>query len=309
MNLKGRDIISAKDLTREEVEFLIKEAEKYRNILKSRKPIFKADDKVAITVFLEPSTRTRLSFQFAGTYLGIKVLDFGASEISSIQKGETFEDTMTMVDGYEPDVIILRQSVAGNAEKAAKICAAPVINAGDGINEHPTQALTDVYTLYRIFGHLDGLHIGIMGDLKYGRTVKSLSFMLDKFKDIKLYYISPPSLKVRDDVLSGIKNAEYEFAERVEDVADKLDALYVTRVQKERFSDPSEYEKVKGSYKITRDMLLKLKKIPYILHPLPRVDELATDVDSMPQAKYFEQAKNGMFIRIALLKNVLGIEE
>jgi Aspartate carbamoyltransferase, catalytic chain len=195
MNLKGKDIISAKDFTREEVEFLIAEAEIYRNMLKFRKPIFKADDKVAITVFLEPSTRTRLSFQFAGTYLGIKVLDFGASEISSIQKGETFEDTMTMVDGYEPNVIILRQSVAGNAEKAANICAAPVINAGDGINEHPTQALTDVYTLYRIFGHLDGLHIGIMGDLKYGRTVKSLSLMLDKFKRYKVVFHFPSFVK------------------------------------------------------------------------------------------------------------------
>ncbi len=307
MSLKGRDIISAKDLSREEVEFLIGEAETYRNILKFRKPLFKAEDKTAITVFLEPSTRTRLSFQFAGTYLGIKVLDFGATEISSIQKGETFEDTMTMVDGYEPDVIILRQSVAGNAEKAAKICKAALINAGDGINEHPTQAMTDVYTLYRIFGHIDGLKIAIMGDLKYGRTVKSLSIMLDKFKDIKLYYVSPPSLKVRDDVLREIKNVDYEFAERVEDVADKVDALYVTRIQKERFSDPSEYEKLKGSYKITKDMLMKLKKIPYILHPLPRVDELTPDVDELPQAKYFEQAKNGMFIRIALLKNVLGI--
>ncbi|MDP8023753.1 MAG: aspartate carbamoyltransferase [Nitrososphaeria archaeon] len=307
MSLKGRDIISAKDLSREEVEFLIKEAETYRNILKFRKPLFKAEDKTAITVFLEPSTRTRLSFQFAGTYLGIKVLDFGATEISSIQKGETFEDTMTMVDGYEPDVIILRQSVAGNAEKAAKICKATLINAGDGINEHPTQALTDVYTLYRIFGRIDGLRIGIMGDLKYGRTVKSLSIMLDKFKDIKLYYVSPPSLKVRDDVLNEIKNVDYEFAEKVEDVADKIDALYVTRIQKERFADPSEYEKLKGSYKVTKDMLMKLKKIPYILHPLPRVDELTPDVDELPQAKYFEQAKNGMFIRIALLKNVLGI--
>jgi aspartate carbamoyltransferase catalytic subunit len=307
MSLKGRDIISAKDLSREEVEFLIKEAETYRNILKFRKPLFKAEDKTAITVFLEPSTRTRLSFQFAGTYLGIKVLDFGATEISSIQKGETFEDTMTMVDGYEPDVIILRQSVAGNAEKAAKICKATLINAGDGINEHPTQALTDVYTLYRIFGRIDGLRIGIMGDLKYGRTVKSLSIMLDKFKDIKLYYVSPPSLKVRDDVLNEIKNVDYEFAEKVEDVADKIDVLYVTRIQKERFADPSEYEKLKGSYKVTKDMLMKLKKIPYILHPLPRVDELTPDVDELPQAKYFEQAKNGMFIRIALLKNVLGI--
>lgn len=307
MNLKGRDIISAKDLSREEVEFLIGEAETYRNMLKFKKPLFKAEDKTAITVFLEPSTRTRLSFQFAGTYLGIKVLDFGASEISSIQKGETFEDTMTMVDGYEPDVIILRQSVAGNAEKAAKICRATLINAGDGINEHPTQALTDVYTLYRIFGHIDGLRIGIMGDLKYGRTVKSLSIMLDKFNDIKLYYISPPSLKVREDVLSEIKNANYEFAEKVEDIADKIDALYVTRIQKERFSDPSEYERLKGSYKVTKEMLMRLKKIPYILHPLPRVDELTPDVDELPQAKYFEQAKNGMYIRIALLKNVLGI--
>ena len=303
MSLRGRDIISAKDLSREEVELLISEAETYREMLRFRKPLFRAEDRVAMTVFLEPSTRTRLSFQFAGTYLGIRVMDFGASEISSIQKGESFEDTMRMVDGYDPDVIILRQSVTGNAAKAAEICRAPVINAGDGANEHPTQSLTDVYTLFRLFGRIDGLTIGIMGDLKYGRTVKSL----DKFVDVTFYYISPPSLKVRDDVLSELKRVKYKFAERLEDVAEQLDAVYVTRVQKERFSDPSEYERVKGSYRVTKEMLMSLKKIPYIMHPLPRVDELTPDVDEPPQAKYFEQAKNGMYIRIALLKEILGL--
>ncbi len=307
MSLRGRDIISAKDLSREEVELLISEAETYREMLRFRKPLFRAEDRVAMTVFLEPSTRTRLSFQFAGTYLGIRVMDFGASEISSIQKGESFEDTMRMVDGYDPDVIILRQSVPGNAAKAAEICRAPVINAGDGANEHPTQSLTDVYTLFRLFGRIDGLTIGIMGDLKYGRTVKSLSLMLDKFDDVTIYYISPPSLKVRDDVLSELKRVKYKFAERLEDVAEQLDAVYVTRVQKERFSDPSEYERVKGSYRVTKEMLMSLKKIPYIMHPLPRVDELTPDVDELPQAKYFEQAKNGMYIRIALLKEILGL--
>ncbi len=307
MSLKGRDVVSAKDLSRGEVELLIDEAERLRDMLKYERPLHIANGKVVMTVFLEPSTRTRLSFQYAATYLGALAMDFGATEISSIQKGESFEDTMRMVDGYGPDAIVLRQSVPGNAAKAAEICSSPVINAGDGANEHPTQALLDVYTIRRELGRIDGVSVGIMGDLRYGRTVKSLSLMLDKFNGVRIFYIAPKALQIRQDVLNELRNVKSELVENVEEVAKELDVLYVTRIQKERFADPSEYERLKGSYNINRKLLEGLPRIPIIMHPLPRVDELSPDVDQLPQAKYFEQAKNGLYMRMALLKEVLGI--
>lgn len=306
MSIKGRDIISALDLKREEVELLLNEAESMRNELKGRRCLHLADDRVVMTVFLEPSTRTRLSFQYAAAYLGARGIDFGATEMSSIQKGETFEDTVTMVDGYGPDVIVLRQSVPGNAKRAAEIARAPVINAGDGANEHPTQALTDVYTIRREIGRLNGVKVGIMGDLKHGRTVSSLSYMLDRFDGNSITYIAPDELQVRPEVVSGLTRTKHSKAERVEDVIEELDVLYVTRIQKERFTDQKEYERLKGSYVISRGFLEKFRRRPIIMHPLPRVDELTVDVDGMKEAKYFEQAKNGVYVRMALLKEVMG---
>lgn len=307
MSLKGKDIISALDLTRNDVERLISLAETLRREIAEKGVLDYAKNKIMATVFIEPSTRTRLSFQFAMTKLGGTVVDFGLVEASSIKKGESFEDTMRMVDGYEPDVIVLRQKVPGNAAKAAEICVAPVINAGDGWNEHPTQALLDVYTMWRELGRIDGLNVGIMGDLKYGRTPSSLSYLLSKFDNVTLYYIAPKQLQIRPEVLENIGGTKYVQVERPEEVIEELDVLYVTRLQKERFEDPSEYERLKGSYNINRAFLRKFSKIPIIMHPLPRVFELSTDVDDMPQAKYFEQAKNGMYIRAALVKEVLGV--
>ncbi|MCL4344437.1 MAG: aspartate carbamoyltransferase [Nitrososphaerota archaeon] len=302
-----KDVISAIDLDRSNVELILSEAEIFQKQLEGKRCLHIADDRIVMTVFLEPSTRTRLSFQFAATYLGARAMDFGATEISSIQKGETFEDTIRMVDGYDPDVIVLRQGVPGNAKIAADISRAPVINAGDGANEHPTQALTDIYTIKRETGKVSGLTVGIMGDLKHGRTVSSLSYMLDKFGGNTVIYIAPEELQVRQEVVSKLSKLRYEKADSVEGVMEDIDILYVTRIQKERFSDPTEYERLKGSYVISRNFLEKFKKRPLIMHPLPRVDELTNDVDSMKEAKYFEQARNGVYVRMALLKEVMDL--
>lgn len=307
INLKGRDIISSLDFDRETLEHLFSEADKIREELRNRSILDYCRGKIMITVFLEPSTRTRLSFQFAMIKLGGIVIDFGLEQVTSIAKGESFEDTIRMVDGYNPDIIVIRHREPGSASRAAEIAVKPVINAGDGWNEHPTQALLDLYTVKRELGRIDNTTIGIMGDLKYGRTPSSLSYALSKFKNVKIIYIAPRELQIRREVLEKIDGlVEWEMAERVEEVMERLDVLYVTRLQKERFTNLSEYERLKGSYQISLNLLSKFKKIPIIMHPLPRVDELSIDVDSLPQAKYFTQAENGVYVRAALIKEVLG---
>ena len=306
IKLYNRDIISALDFDRETMDYLFYEAEKIREELSMKKILDYCKDRVMVTVFLEPSTRTRLSFQFAMTRLGGLVIDFGLEQAASIAKGESFKDTIRMIDGYDPDIIVLRHREPGSARKAAEIASTPVINAGDGWNEHPTQALLDLYTIWRELKRIDGINLGIMGDLKYGRTPSSLSYAISKYDNIKIYYIAPRELQIRREVLEKIdKLVEWKMVERVEEVIEELDVLYVTRLQKERFSDPSEYERLKGSYKLTVNLLKKFRKIPIIMHPLPRVDELSQNVDSLPQAKYFTQAENGVYIRAALVKSIL----
>jgi aspartate carbamoyltransferase catalytic subunit len=240
--------------------------------------------------------------------LGGSVVDLGPEEVTSMAKGESPEDTLRTVDSYGPDLIVVRHREPGFAAKAAQICRAPVINAGDGYNEHPTQALLDVYTMWRVFGRIDGLRVGMMGDLKYGRTISSLSYVLSNYRDLELYFVSPRELQPRDEVLKVLdqRRVHYELYEKLDDVVEKLDVLYVTRLQKERMK-PEDYERLKGSYMITYEYLRKLKRIPVILHPLPRVWELTPDVDVLPQAMYFEQAKNGLYIRMALIKTILGL--
>lgn len=241
--------------------------------------------------------------------LGGNVMDFGSIEASSLMKGESFEDTIKMLDGYDPDVIILRHKVEGSAKVAADVSKHPVINGGDGTHEHPTQALTDLYTMFKIFGKIDGLKVALAGDLKHGRTLSSLSYALSMFNNVKLYCVAPPALQMRPEVLEAIKGKlDYESYSSVEEVDDEIDVLYVTRVQRERFTDLQEYERIKGSYIISSPLLLKLKKVPIVMHPLPRVNEITTDVDSMPQAKYFEQARNGLYVRMALLSAVMGLK-
>lgn len=306
-SLKGKDIISALQFTREEVEHLFNLAEKLRREIDEKGILDYAKGKVMVTAFFEPSTRTKLSFQFAMKRLGGEVIDFEVTT-SSLVKGETDIDTLKIIDGYNPDIIVIRQSKPHFPEQIAPMIRAPIINGGDGWNEHPTQALLDVYTIWREFGKVDGLTIGIMGDLKYGRTPSSLSYLLSKFKDITIYYIAPEPLQIRDEVIEKIKDkVTYYKVSSVEEVIEKLDVLYVTRLQKERLPDPSMYEKLKGSYKVDVQLLSKFKKIPIIMHPLPRTWELDPSVDTLPQAKYFEQARNGMYIRAALIKEVLGV--
>ncbi len=307
MSLKGKDIISALQFTREEVEYLFRLAEKLRKEIDEKGVLDYAKGKIMVTAFFEPSTRTKLSFQFAMKRLGGEVIDFEVTT-SSLAKGETDVDTLKIIDGYNPDVIVLRQKKPHFPEQIAPIIKAPIINGGDGWNEHPTQALLDVYTIWREFGYVDGLTIGIMGDLKYGRTPSSLSYLLSKFSDITIYYIAPQPLQIRDEVIEKIEGkVTYYKVEKLEEVIDKLDVLYVTRLQKERLPDPSMYEKLKGIYKVELQVLAKAKKIPVIMHPLPRTWELDVSVDNLRQARYFEQAQNGMYIRAALLKEVLGV--
>jgi aspartate carbamoyltransferase catalytic subunit len=238
--------------------------------------------------------------------IGGEVVDFGSTEAASTAKGETFEDTMRMIDGYSPNAIVVRTKVAGSAKIAADICAAPVINAGDGSNEHPTQAMLDLYTMQRIRGKIDGAKIGLMGDLAHSRTTSSLSYALDKFDDISIFYIAPTELQIRPEVIQSLKHMRIEKAESYDKIIHKLDFLYVTRLQKERFADSREYERLKGSYQLDRASLSRYGKVPSIMHPLPRVDELNSDLDGLPFAKYFEQAKNGMYVRAALLKRVIS---
>ncbi|ADV64845.1 aspartate carbamoyltransferase [Desulfurococcus mucosus] len=305
---KGSDVISALQFTRSDVERLITIAEELRRRLEAGERIEAAKGRILFTAFFEPSTRTRLSFQFAMVRLGGSVVDLGPEEVTSRAKGESPEDTLRTVDSYNPDVIVVRHREPGFASKAAEICRAPVVNAGDGYNEHPTQALLDVYTIWRSLGRVDGVSIGLMGDLKYGRTVSSLSYILSNFRDVTIYFISPPALRPREEVLRILdqRRTRYEFAESLDEVVSRVDVLYVTRLQKERMS-PEEYERLKGSYTVSYESLRKYGRIPLIMHPLPRVWELTPDVDVLPQAIYFEQARNGLYMRMALLKTILGV--
>lgn len=306
--LKGIDVLSALQFSRSDVEVLIGIAEDLRRIYERGERLEIARGKVMFTAFFEPSTRTRLSFQFAMIKLGGSVVDLGPEEVTSMAKGESPEDTLRTVDSYGPDLVVVRHREPGFAAKAANICRAPVINAGDGYNEHPTQALLDVYTIWRIFGKVDGIRVGLMGDLKYGRTISSLSYLLSNFRDVEIYFISPRDLQPREEVLRVLdqRRVKYELHEKPEEVLEKLDVLYVTRLQRERMK-PEDYERLKGSYAITYAFLAQFRRIPVILHPLPRVWELTPDVDVLPQAFYFEQARNGLYIRMALIKSILGL--
>lgn len=302
--LKGKDIISALDLTHEDIMDLIDLAEILRG-----KPMYDiAKDRILATAFFEPSTRTRLSFTFAMTRLGGTVIDMGPEQVTSRVKGETFQDTMRMIDGYCPDLIVIRHPVPGSAAEAARIADAPVVNAGDGTNEHPTQALTDLYTIWREYHGLDGLTIAIVGDLRYGRTPSSLSYAISKFQGNKIIYVSPRQLRIRREVLEKIKGkVEYEEIEGLDEMREPIHVIYMTRVQRERFEDPREYERLKGSYMLTRDVVDGLKGNPIVMHPLPRIIEIPEELDGHPRSRYFQQAQNGMYIRMAIITRVLDL--
>lgn len=299
----GRDIISIKDFTREEIDYILKIAGEMEHLVKTGSDMLKG--KIMASLFFEPSTRTRLSFETAMHKLGGSVIGFSEPEISSVKKGESLADTVRVIERYA-DVIVLRHPAEGAARFAAEYVEVPIINAGSGAEEHPTQALLDLYTILKEKGRIDGLTIALMGDLKYGRTIHSLAYALSLY-NVRLFLISPDLLRMRREVLEFIKGrVDVSEHASVGDVLPEVDVLYITRIQKERFPDITEYAKVKGSYRVDLNVLRGAKKDLIILHPLPRVDEISVEVDSTPFAKYFQQVKNGLVIRMALLALVLG---
>ncbi len=294
-----QDIISIKDYSKEKLEKIFTFTDKIMNLDPiSRREICKG--KTLGYLFYEPSTRTRLSFDSAMASIGGNSLGISNIESSSAQKGESLADTVKIMSIYS-DALILRHTLDGSSRFAAEVSEKPVINAGSGTEEHPTQAIQDLFTIKKEKKKIDGLKIGIVGDLKYGRTVYSLLHGLGNY-DVDVRLISPESLKIRTDSVYEIKK-KLDFTEstKVEDHIDELDVLYVTRIQKERFPDEEEYLKVKGSYVVGLDLLKQMKSDSIILHPLPRVDEISTDIDNTPNAKYFEQAEYGKHTRAALL--------
>ncbi len=301
---KGRDVISILDFSKEELLTLFSEAKNMEKYVKSKVKIL--ENEVLALAFFEPSTRTMFSFQTAMQRLGGSVLVLPEAKATSIAKGENLGDTIRMLDAYA-NAIVIRHRIEGAAKYAAEIAEAPVINAGDGAHHHPTQAMIDYYTIWRVKGTAEGLNIGVLGDLKYGRAAASFILASTIFKPKKLYLISPRELRVKPEVLEIIEKHGVKYFEtgNLTDVISELDVLYVTRIQKERFPDPAEYERVKGSYRITLDILKDAKEDLMILHPLPRVGEIDFEVDKTKHAYYFKQASFGVPIRMALLKLIL----
>lgn len=265
--------------------------------------------KVCATIFYEPSTRTRLSFESAIAKLGGSILSTeSAGEYSSAAKGETLEDTIRTVENYA-DCIIIRHFQEGAARRAATVSSVPIINAGDGPGQHPTQALLDVYTIRKEIGRLDNVKIGMIGDLANGRTVHSLAYLLAMYDNIKIYFVAPDVVRMKPEIKEYLtkKNVPWEEVDDLKKVASDVDVLYQTRIQKERFSNMEEYVACKGKFIIDKDIMDCLKKEAVVMHPLPRVDEITTDVDQDLRAAYFRQARNGLYVRMALLKMaVLG---
>jgi aspartate carbamoyltransferase catalytic subunit len=298
---EGRDIISIRDFSRDELLTILETATRME-----RESSSLLEGKILATLFFEPSTRTKLSFESAMVGLGGKYIGFGESGSTSTSKGESLADTVRVVEGY-CDAIVIRHSLEGAARLAAEVCRKPVINGGDGSNQHPTQTFLDLYTIRKTKGTLENLDIGFIGDLKYGRTVHSLVEALSHF-DCKLTFIAPPSLQMPETLVEDAreKGMEIEQTEDIAPVAKKLDVLYVTRIQKERFPDLLEYERIKNVYRLDRSLLRMTKPSIRILHPLPRVREIGIDLDDCEQSVYFQQSHNGVVVRKALLSLVLG---
>jgi aspartate carbamoyltransferase catalytic subunit len=306
LQFKGRDIVSIKDFTREEIDYILKTSASMEPIAKKGSDMLRG--KILATLFFEPSTRTRLSFEAAMNKLGGTTIGFAEPKVAAIKKGENLADTIRVVENYA-DVMVLRHPLEGAARLAAEFSNVPVINAGSGAEEHPTQALLDLYTILKEKGTIDGLNITLMGDLRYGRTVHSLAYALSLYK-VKLFLVSPELLRMRREVSDAIKKKiEIVEASAVEDVLPETDVLYVTRIQEERFPDPAEYAKVSGTYKIGVDTLEGARKDMIIMHPLPRVDEIDHEVDNTPHARYFQQVWNGIVTRTALLALIFGAKK
>lgn len=302
--MKNRSLVSINDYSREEIINVLDlaadfEQTPHQNLLNGR---------VIASLFFEPSTRTRLSFESAIQKIGGNVVGFSSAATSSVQKGESLKDTILTVSNYS-DLIVMRHPVEGSARYASEVSPVPIINAGDGANQHPTQCLLDLYSIRKTQGTLQNLEVTFVGDLKYGRTVHSLVIALCHF-NTKFHLVSPVELKLPSAVKRHIKEAKltYEQYTDFSEVISKSDIIYMTRIQRERFPDPLEYEKVKNAYVLENKMLDNAKENCRILHPLPRVNEINVDVDSNPKAYYFEQALNGVYVRQALIATILGLK-
>jgi aspartate carbamoyltransferase catalytic subunit len=302
--VKNRSLISINDYTKEEILRVLDLAEEFEENPSQRL----LDGKVVATLFFEPSTRTRLSFESAVNRLGGRIIGFSDSASSSATKGESLKDTIKTVSNYS-DLIVMRHPIEGSARYAGEVAMVPVINAGDGANQHPTQTLLDLYSIRKTQGTLENLKLFIVGDLKYGRTVHSLVMAMAHF-NATFYFISPKELKMPQEYKLFLNQLGLDYYEYTEfgNIVSEADIMYVTRVQKERFSDPIEYEKTKNAYVLRNNMILNSKKTMKILHPLPRVNEISTDVDDNEKAYYFQQALNGVYTRQAIISLILGIK-
>jgi aspartate carbamoyltransferase catalytic subunit len=299
----GRDIVSIRDFSREEIDYVLEMTDVVEPMAK--KGSHTLDGKIMATLFFEPSTRTRLSFESAMYRYGGKCLGFAEPKIASVEKGENLADTVRVVESYA-DVLVIRHPLEGAARLAAEFASVPVINAGTGAEEHPTQAMLDLYTMRKELGKIDGLNIVLAGDLRYGRTVHSLAYALSLY-DINLHLVSPPLLKMKKEVLEEVKGRiKVHELEDLSKVIPEADVIYMTRIQKERFGSLEDYEKVRGSYILTADDLSPAKQGMIVMHPLPRVDEIANSVDDTPHSKYFKQVWYGLLVRMSLIGLVLG---
>lgn len=301
MNFKNKNIISITDLTKTEILHVLKIAKQ----LKEKPQTNLLKGKVMASCFFEPSTRTRLSFEAAIKQLGGSVIGFADSNVTSSKKGETLYDSMKIIGQYA-DIIAMRHPHEGSARLASEATDKPILNGGDGANQHPTQTLLDLFTIQECQKKLDNLKIALVGDLKYGRTTHSLAQALAHF-GAKLYFVAPEILQMPDYICEELKEKNIEFTqcETIKEVVDEVDILYITRIQAERFSDPTDYERVKNTFILTAKNLENAKSNMNILHPLPRVNEIETSVDKTKHAYYFEQAKNGLYVRQALLALIL----
>ena len=300
----NKSLISITDYSKDELLELIRLAEYFEH---NPEPKL-LEGKIIASLFFEPSTRTRLSFETAIQRLGGRIIGFADASVSSVQKGESLRDTIRTVSLYA-DLIVMRHPIEGAARFAGEVSSVPIINAGDGANQHPTQCMLDLFSIMKTQKTLDNLKIALVGDLKYGRTTHSLAQAMSNF-NTTFYFVSPEELKMPSGLIHSIKNSGLKYYEikNIEEAIPEVDILYMTRIQRERFADPLEYERVKNSYILHNSMLQNSKENLRVLHPLPRVNEISIDVDDNPKAYYFQQALNGVYMREALLAHTLGLK-
>ncbi|NPD89230.1 MAG: aspartate carbamoyltransferase [Asgard group archaeon] len=304
--MRPKHLFSVRDISKEDMEGIFHLALSIENNPKDFAKI--CEGKILATLFFEPSTRTKLSFESAMLRLGGQILGFSSAKVSSAAKDESIADTIRMINSYA-HIAVIRHFIEGIGEIAQKFATIPILSGGTGTQEHPTQALLDMYTIQKEFKKIENLNIGVMGDLLYGRTIPSLLYSLTKYDNVNVHLISPPALRIRKNVELRLQDAgfNYQMTENLKDVIDELDVLYVTRIQKERFPDPTDYERLKGAYHIKPEDMHNAKDNLIILHPLPRVGEIDYKIDEHKSSRYFQQAQNGVWVRMALILKFLDL--